>query len=135
MSKVIKFRIWNPEEKMMIESGATPMMLANFFEGTARMNTQHEMPYLQFTGLLDKTGREIYEGDIVGAFLNTQKTVVEWCDDRAGYFFEDCILSGGSEPFTECLGNLTGTLEVIGNVYENPELLIEKDPTGITEPE
>ena len=79
----------------------------------------------QYTGLKDKNGREIYEGDICGCFCNTQLFEVKYCSERCGYFFDDCILSGGCEPAPECLGNLENTIEVIGNIHDNPELLEE----------
>ena len=81
----------------------------------------------QYTGLKDKNGREIYEGDICGCFCNTQLFEVKYCSGRCGYFFDDCILSGGCEPAPECLGNLENTIEVIGNIHDNPELLNEKE--------
>ena len=77
----------------------------------------------QFTGLIDKNGKKIFEGDIVGCFGNTQVFKIEYCKDRCGYFLDDIILSGGGEPTIECLGNLRGTIEIIGNIHDNPELL------------
>ena len=81
----------------------------------------------QYTGLKDKNGREIYEGDICGCFCNTQLFEVKYCSERCGYFFDDCILSGDCDPAPECLGNLESTIEVIGNIHDNPELLNEKE--------
>ena len=60
-----QFRIWSPEEKKFCYSGGTPMMLANFFEHTARLHTVHKMPYQRDTGSHDKNGNPIYEGSIV----------------------------------------------------------------------
>lgn len=77
----------------------------------------------QYTGLTDKNGNKIFEGDIVGCFCNTQMFQVKWCDIRGGYFLDDVVMCGGSEPAPECLGNLVDTIEVIGNIYDNPELL------------
>lgn len=77
----------------------------------------------QFTSTPDKNGKKIFEGDICGCFCNTQVFIVEYCKDRCGYFFDDCIKSGGCDPAPECLGNLRDTIEVIGNIYDNPDLL------------
>ena len=65
--------------------------------------------YMQFTGLTDINGVEIYESDIVlyGTYRN--KTVVEWNDGLTGFY---PLLSHNSAP-----------IEVIGNIYESPELL------------
>jgi hypothetical protein len=76
----------------------------------------------QYTGLKDKNGVEIYEGDVVGAFCNTQIFEVKWCNERGGYFLDDVVSAGGCEPHPECLGNLRNTLEVLGNIHDNPEL-------------
>lgn len=79
----------------------------------------------QYTGLKDKNGKKIFEGDICGCFCKTQIFEVKYCDDRCGYFFDECVTSGGCKPAPECLGNLRNTIEVIGNIHDNPELLDE----------
>ncbi len=124
--ETIKFRIYNSEEKKMWESDATPMMLKSFFENTARFNTQLKMPYQQFTGLLDRFGKEIYEGDIV-RFEMTRKQLVDhpimtsFHDETAIY--QGAVVWGicGWRPFID--GVMISKTEVIGNIYENPDLL------------
>lgn len=71
----------------------------------------------QCTGLLDKNGKEIYEGDIIeNERLGIH--VAEWAADIAGFVFDD---KKGGEDWQYIL-DIGGT-EIIGNIYENPELL------------
>lgn len=78
---------------------------------------------MQFTGLKDKNGKEIYEGDIVDEFRKSRsfpegrhiKKIIQWEDDMT---LDD------SYGFTAVGFNMFGgVLEVIGNIYENPNLL------------
>ena len=66
----------------------------------------------QYTGLKDKNGKEIYEGDIVS--YGKEKYKVIWANGRAGFL---CV--NGID--TRELGIYSGN--VIGNIFENPELL------------
>ena len=78
---------------------------------------------MQFTGLLDKNGKEIYEGDIVK--LRNRNCKVYWAD--CGF----ALIREKDNQVWEWNGNLKGYCdglwggppEIIGNVYENPELL------------
>ena len=72
----------------------------------------------QFTGLLDKNGKEIYEGDIL---QNTPREVqykVYWSKDMHAWFVER-INYGSKEPLC-CVDD---KFEVIGSIYDNPELI------------
>jgi len=83
---------------------------------TAKMQRVNPTTVGQFTGLHDKNGKEIYEGDIVSieAIKSRINKVVEWNSERA------CWDAGGENridlyAFCYC--------EVIGNIYDNSELL------------
>ena len=71
----------------------------------------------QFTGLHDKNGKEIYEGDFItysGITSNGQKII-----RVVNYNYDYARFQGGMYPLSET----KNLIEVIGNIYENPELL------------
>lgn len=85
---------------------------------------------MQYTGLKDKNGKEIYEGDIVkidGEFRDKEIGKVEWIDNQANYLITWIKIGC---KCAETFGNIEYTrnqFEVIGNIHENPELLEAQD--------
>lgn len=75
----------------------------------------------QFTGLSDKNGKEIFEGDIIKGFDITIE--VWYSEDKA------CFMAEMKEPqndMVDILGGYdTARMEIIGNIYDNPELIKE----------
>ena len=71
----------------------------------------------QFTGLHDKNGKEIYEGDILEDTLG-RKILVEYYKD--GFW-----LNASLEGAEWCLRQVNSSSKIIGNIYENPELLTD----------
>ena len=98
--------------------------------------SQERIHWVQYTGLKDNNGKEIYEGDIVRAWeycdeddpelnefeLSEVKYYAKECDYpafeiKSKYFYESNALQAGV---------VEGRIEVIGNIYENKELLENK---------
>jgi len=119
----IKFRAWDDVRNKMY-----------FWDGTGLGQAiphwiDKKTPIMQFTGLRDKNGKEIFEGDIVyceverGKWKNKGKAVITW--DMLMFNVER--LDEGLTEEYESLGNFEDDesykIEVIGNIYENPELL------------
>ncbi len=139
----IKFRAWDKElESMLVgnnqygseEPGISLHLLSSgtftrLWESLAIFKESERFTLMQYTGLKDKNGVEIYEGDVFHA--NTKGTDMqgeiyfkEGCfrmkygyqnpkkDERKDYFLSSVILNDGA-----------AVMEIIGNIYETPELL------------
>lgn len=80
----------------------------------------------QYTGLKDKNGVEIYEGDIVNCY--DRNFIVEFRKERGGFFPFACGDGCGCcEDEVISSYGLETSAKVIGNIYDNPELLKESD--------
>jgi uncharacterized phage protein (TIGR01671 family) len=82
----------------------------------------------QFTGLQDKNEKEIYEDDIVQITTTLDKYLfkVTWNEELGAW----CLMmkgdiKEGTKPLGEWLGEYWDKIEVIGNIYDNPELMEE----------
>ena len=79
------------------------------------------------TGLKDKNGKEIYEGDILGGIW--ESGFISWCEKCKQFQYYSagigCMACSGDVHWYEIVED-DGKLEVIGNIHENPELLEEQ---------
>lgn len=123
----IKFRVWDSKEKSMIEWDDIKASNSIFIWINAN-NRGTEHPLMQYTGLHDKNGKEIYEGDIVKAKIYKPKEpvvgLVRYLTYTTHFTAGFCLVSKYSSP-TEYIWSLKSGIEteVIGNIHENPELL------------
>lgn len=123
----LKFRAWDTEAKCYVKD---PILTDNFGQvyevceeasnkrGTCLITHKPNVILEQYTGLKDKNGKEIYEGDIV---VNTyyddgEMYKVLWVDDSVAFGME-------SLDDMELYKLPLESLEVIGNIHDNPELL------------
>jgi uncharacterized phage protein (TIGR01671 family) len=84
-----------------------------------------DVTLLQFTGLKVKNGKEIYEGNV--ALVGDTKWEVRWDNEDAGFWFFSSAgqkqLFGTVEAARLNIGLTCDEAEIVGNIYENPELL------------
>jgi len=133
-TRIIKFRAWDKTNKewfysFSIEGDGTVKSYIYNQWGEPDTNISEYVDIQQFTGLLDKNGKEIYEGDIVKAQYNDGDKNIEFIDEVVWGYFDDCCVEGETwitktDRWQKCIYYWKDELEVIGNVYENPELLL-----------
>ncbi len=141
----IKFRAWHLKEKKMVHSSewffdCEYNYLCFPFDSFVDGNNYELM---QFTGLKDKNGKEIYEGDIVKYHwnnVNGQWIGGDWivrfgegdtCDLEFGDtfigFYLELLNNTPTNSFRDgehrTIAGINESLEVLGNIYENPEFL------------
>jgi uncharacterized phage protein (TIGR01671 family) len=127
MNREIKFRIWDIENKEMLKVQELDFE-PTFYGGRIAIRLDQyndyfdteDMILMQYTGLHDKNGREIYEGDIIKYKDSRGKHIEKVIFDK-GCFYAG-IHNGSSTRVAPKLIN-TRISEVIGNIYDNPELL------------
>lgn len=162
----IKFRIWDKTNKVMIDENTSQKELIKmqmslnsnnpmrffYFEdewypvmeatilfdalSTLKQDYNDKIEIMQYAGLKDKNGKEIYEGDIVRKkcnYLNTGEIKIrlykvvwkeEWCAwalKKLGNCTQSCYMYKNELDFCE----------IVGNIYENPELLEVNDDENV----
>lgn len=126
MNDRFKFRVWDKQDGCYAYSNNSDVNLYIETDGHLTYgiytNDYEDMDYMpeseviveQCTGLKDKNGKLIYEGDII--LVDDDKCPIEWDSDNARYN----VVGYGEIAYLNY-----NDIEVIGNIYQNPELLEE----------
>ena len=119
----IKFRAWLKEERKMVNVetlfiGINRLCFGNSKTEDLFFRDFEEVELMQYTGVKDKNGKEIYEGDITICKYGPQIAMeVKWVDEG--------FRTLGKYDGDNYVGFVKNNEEVIGNIYENKNLLEE----------
>lgn len=117
----IKFRAWLKEKKIMGEVLGIDILHKEIFFSNEDVDCYEHTDFkdielMQYTGLKDMREKEIYEGDILFEILGEEYFKV---------IFENGSYRAENEEYSLDLSEYAHLCEIVGNVYENPELIKE----------
>ena len=128
----IKFRAWSKSSKKMVpvcgidnwdyQDDHENKYITSGGEGVYQWN---DIVLMQYTGLKDKNGVEIYEGDVLRCPKEEMHISIRWDTSGAGWQFDehDTFDDGVGRGDWRLTSGIAKDGEVVGNIYENPELL------------
>ena len=123
--KEFKMKAWLKKENKMVSIIGIDLNYqyirytddGNLFKDDYKIAEFKDIELLQFTGAKSKTGQEVYEADVI--------KFNDGIDDIYGlisYDDEDAVYCVSYENVTEHLLNMAGDFEIVGNIFENPQL-------------
>ena len=123
--KEFKMKAWLKKEKKMVAIIGIDFNYeyirytedGNLFNENYKTVAFKDIELLQFSGAKDKAGQELYEADVI--------RFNDGIDDIYGlisYDDEDAVYCVSYENVTEHLSNMAGDFEIVGNIFENPNL-------------
>lgn len=126
----IKFRVYDKVHKKMwseFGNGSEETIVKGVNKTIMDYNNDHNWVLMQFTGVKDCSGNEIYEGDILRDIYNPHLYVVKFGYCKSHYFtgfFADVNNGFIQSPLNNYSdSDKNSSVEIIGNIYENPELI------------
>lgn len=121
-----KFRAWSTDKKIMAEV-RTLRFTDELVETDKFVERSIEgVKLMQSTGLLDKNGKEIFEGDILKVKIMSGQSwleTVRYNDEKAMFVSKEVKRKVLESPLYDLFITDLFEVEVIGNIYENPELV------------
>lgn len=112
---IVRYGFTNQEKWYIV-----PAYASNLYSFLIDKNT-----ICQCTGLKDKNGNLIWENDIVNCLAEECCGYIGWNEDEAGFYFNVLLEDGTYEE--EHIYDYVDCMDVIGNVFDNPELLGRND--------
>ena len=120
-NRIYKFRAYSKRKNIIFEVGSLELNENYITDKERKIYLKEDVEIMQFTGLLDKNGVRIYEGDVVETPHKLFKKYKWEVLFHKGAFVLADKVGGGFRRFDS--EKWTKSYEIIGNVWENPDLL------------
>lgn len=130
MAMIPRFRAWDKKFKEMVQVDALvfeeQIIKATYKNGNVAKEDLKNYVLMQPTGLTDKNGKEIFEGDIIAIDVEDIEMPINakvFQNSKIGILMFHDFEENEDVPMVELLEDDSVAFATIGNIYENPELL------------